>query len=1518
MSDLSSFINISANTVNSGNDITTQSNVSATGNVTAANFITTGSQGNIYGANVISGVTLTATGNVYGDNVVGTYLYGCGANITGLTICAGSEISKGTSNVNIPVTDGPIIMAVGGLSVANITCSSIAIGRCAGFLNQGCQAVAVGPGAGSVCQGPESVAVGRCAGLSGQGGAGGRAVAIGCSAARNRQSTLAVAIGTYAGGCNQGENAIAVGYAAGRFCQANNTIILNATGVAVNGTPFQPCSFYVAPIRSVCAAGNASLYYCTTTKEITSGPAGGSSNYGNANVETLLSSGTVTTDILTTGNVSATGNINAGNFLVLTNIGPLDPLASPAPSLNGFDSINSLNVSAAGNVYGSLVEAATLRTTASTIALGAYAGNVGQLNGAVAIGVNAGNVCQNYNTVAIGTCAGATNQKYCSVAIGSYAAQTSQGGCAVAVGWVAGQVNQHNYGVAIGGQAGQTCQGNSAVAIGWLAGQCYQSPRAIAIGCSAGQHCQGLCAVAIGPGAGKCHQASNTIIINATGTPVNGNLAQSNSFYVAPIRSVCSAGNAALYYCTTSKEITSGPAGGGSNYGNANVESLLSSGTVTTDILTTGNVSATGNITAANFITTGTQGNIYGANVISSVTLTATGNVYGSNIVASYLWGDGSNISNINANSIIGAYGNSNVEALLSSGAITTDIITTANISAANFTTSGSGGDITGANVISGITLTATGNVYGVDVVASYLHGDGSNINNINANSIIGAYGNSNVEALLSSGTVTTDILTTGNVSAGGNITANNFTTIGSGGNIYGANVISGITLTASGNVYANNISTSGSQGNITGANVISGVTLTATGNVYGDNFVGTYLYGCGSNITGISGGNGISNGTSNISIATANSAITMAVNGCFVANISYCSVAIGLCAGATNRGSQTVAIGFTAGAANQSCCAVAVGTGAGEVSQGRQSLALGYYAGHQCQANNTIILNASPVALNGIPCQPCSFYVSPIRSCSASANVLYYCTSSKEITYGPMGGSSYGNANVETLLSSGTVTTDIITTANINGGNINAGSLIFTTGNVSAIGGVNTPNVSITKSFVFTGLSGNANIDNSANFSTTGNVLAQNFFSNGVVSAGGNVRGSNINTVGLVSAQGNVYGANVIGSYLYGDGSNITGGYGNANVTTLLSSGTVSTDIRTTGNIYGNISGNVYDIGGRGVLYISPPCTVTLQSLYCTSTGLTLGSGAILTSAGCTSISSTSANVLILTNCYTWLFDQTNTFSGNGTISTSGNIYGGYLHGCGANITGIIVSPGNNIVCGSSNIVVSGSAITFNVCGGNVGYLGASSFDGRIIFGAGAGTSSVCNFNSIAIGIQAGQVNQCGDAVAIGAYAGRCTQGCSALAIGGYAGYCHQGTNAIAIGLDAGRTHQGNSAIAIGFNAGYNNQADNSIILNATGGPINSPAASTFTVAPIRNAVGPNPLFYCVSSREITYATGGPTILTTLSTVSTLPSASTAGLRAFISDSNLVASGNFGAVATTGGSNIVPVFSDGTNWRIG
>jgi hypothetical protein len=57
--------------------------------------------------------------------------------------------------------------------------------------------------------------------------------------------------------------------------------------------------------------------------------------------------------------------------------------------------------------------------------------------------------------------------------------------------------------------------------------------------------------------------------------------------------------------------------------------------------------------------------------------------------------------------------------------------------------------------------------------------------------------------------------------------------------------------------------------------------------------------------------------------------------------------------------------------------------------------------------------------------------------------------------------------------------------------------------------------------------------------------------------------------------------------------------------------------------------------------------------------------------------------------------------------------------------------------------------------------------------------------------------------------------------------------------------------------------------------------------------------------------------ISTTVYTVATLPSAVTSGVgaRTFVSDANAT---TFASIVVGGGANKVPVYSDGTNWRIG
>ena len=141
------------------------------------------------------------------------------------------------------------------------------------------------------------------------------------------------------------------------------------------------------------------------------------------------------------------------------------------------------------------------------------------------------------------------------IAIGNLAGQTTQGANSVAIGANAGYIAQGGSSVAIGFVAGNGLQGNTAVAIGASAGYANQGADAVALGFGAGEFSQGLQAVAIGAYAGGTSQPANTIILNASGSAVNGVAAQTNSFYVAPIRNATGA-NGVVQYDSTTREVT--------------------------------------------------------------------------------------------------------------------------------------------------------------------------------------------------------------------------------------------------------------------------------------------------------------------------------------------------------------------------------------------------------------------------------------------------------------------------------------------------------------------------------------------------------------------------------------------------------------------------------------------------------------------------------------------------------------------------------------------------------------------------------------------------------------------------------------------------------------------------------------------------------------------------------------------------------------------------------------------------
>jgi len=137
-----------------------------------------------------------------------------------------------------------------------------------------------------------------------------------------------------------------------------------------------------------------------------------------------------------------------------------------------------------------------------------------------------------------------------------------------------------------------------------------------------------------------------------------------------------------------------------------------------------------------------------------------------------------------------------------------------------------------------------------------------------------------------------------------------------------------------------------------------------------------------------------------------------------------------------------------------------------------------------------------------------------------------------------------------------------------------------ITAGNVSVVGAVTASGINAGSSIIST--TGNVtggNVLTGGLISATATVTGGNLATGGTASATGNVTGGNVLTGGIVSATGNISG-----SYLLGNGSQITGlpaGYSNTNAASFLAAFGSNT-ISTTGTIAsGNITGGNVLTGG-------------------------------------------------------------------------------------------------------------------------------------------------------------------------------------------------------------------------------------------------------------------------------------------------------------------------------------------------
>ena len=311
--------------------------------------------------------------------------------------------------------------------------------------------------------------------------------------------------------------------------------------------------------------------------------AGVGSSYGDSNVVALLgdfgSNSISTTGGITVGQIDVGANLYIGTgpgggtfILANANIG----LISLSEGANGGSyvgwtenllapgNIAQISFNPNGNSQGNVVVStgstdAPFNWTFDNTGNLTMPGNTFAVNYADGTPVSLGGTTTWANITDINNLNGPTN-----ITIG-FRTGNNQGANSVAVGDSAGSESQGQYSVAVGPYSGQDNQHDFAVAIGYSAAYDQQGNNAIAIGNYAGGETQGDNAIAIGYYAAYSNQPANSIVLNGSGDTYSQ--APTNSgFYVNPVRNDTGNVGNAVYFNSTTNELTYGPAGG--NTGN--------------------------------------------------------------------------------------------------------------------------------------------------------------------------------------------------------------------------------------------------------------------------------------------------------------------------------------------------------------------------------------------------------------------------------------------------------------------------------------------------------------------------------------------------------------------------------------------------------------------------------------------------------------------------------------------------------------------------------------------------------------------------------------------------------------------------------------------------------------------------------------------------------------------------------------------------------------------------------------
>lgn len=342
------------------------------------------------------------------------------------------------------------------------------------------------------------------------------------------------------------------------------------------------------------------------------------------------------------------------------------------------------------------------------------------------------------------------------------------------------------------------------------------------------------------------------------------------------------------------------------------------------------------------------------------------------------------------------------------------------------------------------------------------------------------------------------------------------------------------------------------------------------------------------------------------------------------------------------------------------------------------------------------------------------------------------------------------------------------------------------------------------------------------------------------------------------------------------------------------------------------------------GLIYTYAAGTTTPVATYTSSTGATANANPIvLDSAGRTPAQ------IWLTEGSSYKFVLQTALAV--TIKTDDNIFASYkltkqvgvAVGLGAGSVATNIAVGDTALdsntTGSNNTAVGYNALTANTDGFQNTAVGSEALDANTsgdyntAVGYQSLTAATTSSDNTAIGYRSLNANTVGALnTAIGSNAlVSCINGNQNVAIGRESGKAAiSSTGNTSVGNLSLPESTGNYNTAIGYNAGVN------LVSGSNNIYIGYDARSSTPVISNEVAIGNNSITsFRVPGLTLTFSVkyfNNGTL-----TVATLPTAATAGAgaRAFVTDANAT---TFASIVAAGGANGVPVYSDGTNWRIG